>query len=54
MNETIIHKEDATDIRRCAKELLDFISNKYKIETIDGFECQYMKNLAKAIDWTKQ
>lgn len=40
------------EIYRCAGELLDFVALKHGIKTIDEFECLYMRNLAKSIDWT--
>lgn len=50
MLKSVIDKQK--EIYRCAGELLDFVALKHGIKTIDEFECLYMRNLAKSIDWT--
>jgi len=36
-------------VREAAFNLINFVVNKYGIETYDGFTCPYMKALAESI-----
>jgi len=54
MQATVDFLNQQKEVYRCAGELLDFVAIKHDIKEIDNFFCQYMRNLAKAMKWTRE
>lgn len=43
-----------TELERAVYGLLDFIADKYNVETVEGFTCPHHQKLARLVKWSRR